>query len=88
MPDLLRDGIFGGKTTDPPRFSCQKHSRVQHGFGTICLTSLAAIESEQMFLLQVKVSDFGLSRALSAGKDYYQTDLRPNLRLPIAWLET
>ena len=33
----------------------------------------------------VKVSDFGLSRALGVGKDYYQTNFNANLRLPIAW---
>ena len=33
----------------------------------------------------VKVSDFGLSRALGVGKDYYQTNFNPNLKLPIAW---
>ena len=34
---------------------------------------------------QVKVSDFGLSRALGVGKDYYQTNFNVNLKLPIAW---
>ncbi|XP_077289254.1 activated Cdc42 kinase-like [Arctopsyche grandis] len=34
---------------------------------------------------KVKVSDFGLSRALGAGKDYYQTNFNVNLKLPIAW---
>ena len=38
------------------------------------------------FNLQVKVSDFGLSRALGVGKDYYQTNFNVNLKLPIAWL--
>lgn len=33
----------------------------------------------------VKVSDFGLSRALGVGKDYYQTNFNANLKLPIAW---
>jgi activated CDC42 kinase 1 len=33
----------------------------------------------------VKISDFGLSRALGVGKDYYQTDFEQGLRLPIAW---
>ena len=33
----------------------------------------------------VKVSDFGLSRALGVGKDYYQTNFSVNLKLPIAW---
>lgn len=33
----------------------------------------------------VKVSDFGLSRALGVGKDYYQTNFNVNLKLPIAW---
>ncbi len=33
----------------------------------------------------VKVSDFGLSRALGVGKDYYQTNFNLNLKLPIAW---
>ena len=34
---------------------------------------------------QVKISDFGLSRALGVGKDYYQTNFNVNLKLPIAW---
>lgn len=34
---------------------------------------------------RVKISDFGLSRALGAGKDYYQTNFNVNLKLPIAW---
>ena len=34
---------------------------------------------------EVKVSDFGLSRALGVGKDYYQTNFNVNLKLPIAW---
>lgn len=33
----------------------------------------------------VKISDFGLSRALSDEKDYYQTEFKPTLRLPLAW---
>lgn len=34
---------------------------------------------------KIKISDFGLSRALGVGKDYYQTNLNVNLKLPIAW---
>ncbi|KAH7979035.1 hypothetical protein HPB49_007885 [Dermacentor silvarum] len=34
---------------------------------------------------KVKISDFGLSRALLVGKDYYQTNFNVNLKLPIAW---
>ncbi|XP_076684160.1 activated Cdc42 kinase-like isoform X2 [Andrena cerasifolii] len=34
---------------------------------------------------KVKISDFGLSRALGVGKDYYQTNYNVNLKLPIAW---
>ncbi|CAB3225083.1 unnamed protein product [Arctia plantaginis] len=33
----------------------------------------------------VKISDFGLSRALGVGKDYYQTNYNVNLKLPVAW---
>ncbi|XP_023230389.1 tyrosine-protein kinase PR2-like [Centruroides sculpturatus] len=33
---------------------------------------------------KVKISDFGLSRALGVGKDYYQTNFNVNLKLPIA----
>lgn len=33
----------------------------------------------------MKISDFGLSRALGVGKDYYQTNFNVNLKLPIAW---
>jgi len=32
---------------------------------------------------KVKISDFGLSRALGQGKDYYQTNFNVNLKLPI-----
>ncbi|XP_064610478.1 ack-related non-receptor tyrosine kinase-like isoform X1 [Liolophura sinensis] len=34
---------------------------------------------------QVKISDFGLSRALGVGKDYYKTKFTSTLKLPIAW---
>ncbi|XP_054736937.1 activated Cdc42 kinase-like [Anastrepha obliqua] len=34
---------------------------------------------------KVKISDFGLSRALGVGKDYYKTNFNINLKLPIAW---
>ncbi|XP_063410583.1 activated Cdc42 kinase-like isoform X18 [Mytilus trossulus] len=34
---------------------------------------------------KVKISDFGLSRALGIGKDYYQSNFSLNLKLPIAW---
>jgi len=34
---------------------------------------------------KVKISDFGLSRALGRGKDYYQSNFSINLKLPIAW---
>lgn len=34
---------------------------------------------------KVKISDFGLSRALGVGKDYYQSNFNVNLKLPIAW---
>ena len=35
---------------------------------------------------KIKISDFGLSRALGVGKDYYQTNFNVNLKLPIAWV--
>ncbi len=38
-----------------------------------------------MLKIKVKISDFGLSRALGVGKDYYQTNFNVNLKLPIAW---
>ncbi|PAA91853.1 hypothetical protein BOX15_Mlig013929g1 [Macrostomum lignano] len=34
---------------------------------------------------RVKISDFGMSRALQLGKEYYQTNFNVNLKLPIAW---
>nr|XP_027203275.1 activated Cdc42 kinase-like [Dermatophagoides pteronyssinus] len=34
---------------------------------------------------KIKISDFGLSRALGVGKDYYQSNFNVNLKLPIAW---
>ncbi|ESN90509.1 hypothetical protein HELRODRAFT_70665 [Helobdella robusta] len=34
---------------------------------------------------QVKISDFGLSKALGVGSDYYQGHLNTGLKLPIAW---
>lgn len=34
---------------------------------------------------KVKISDFGLSRALGVGQEYYQTNISVNLKLPIAW---
>ncbi|CAD6199487.1 unnamed protein product [Caenorhabditis auriculariae] len=42
----------------------------------------------QQFLLpasHVKISDFGLSRSLGVGEDYYRSEFTPSLRLPIAW---
>ncbi|KRX25233.1 Tyrosine-protein kinase PR2 [Trichinella nelsoni] len=33
----------------------------------------------------VKVADFGLSRALGAGEEYYHSNVSVNLKLPIAW---
>jgi len=36
---------------------------------------------------EVKISDFGLSRSLGVGEDYYRSEFSPNLKLPIAWLE-
>uniref|UniRef100_A0A0K0FWS7 non-specific protein-tyrosine kinase n=1 Tax=Strongyloides venezuelensis TaxID=75913 RepID=A0A0K0FWS7_STRVS len=34
---------------------------------------------------KVKISDFGLSRCLGVGEDYYRSQLTPSLKLPIAW---
>ncbi|XP_013400873.1 tyrosine-protein kinase PR2 isoform X2 [Lingula anatina] len=34
---------------------------------------------------KVKISDFGMSRALGLSRDYYQTNFNVNLKLPIAW---
>ncbi|GMR50777.1 hypothetical protein PMAYCL1PPCAC_20972 [Pristionchus mayeri] len=34
---------------------------------------------------KVKISDFGLSRSLGIGEDYYRGEFSPTLRLPIAW---
>ncbi|GMS97610.1 hypothetical protein PENTCL1PPCAC_19785, partial [Pristionchus entomophagus] len=34
---------------------------------------------------KVKISDFGLSRSLGIGEDYYRGEFTPTLRLPIAW---
>ena len=36
-------------------------------------------------LLQVKIGDFGLSRALGLEKEYYQSKYRTDLKIPIAW---
>lgn len=33
----------------------------------------------------VKISDFGLSRSLGIGEDYYKSEFTPTLKLPIAW---
>lgn len=35
--------------------------------------------------IQVKISDFGLSRSLGHGEDYYRSEFSPTLKLPIAW---
>ncbi|KAK6016744.1 hypothetical protein OSTOST_17769, partial [Ostertagia ostertagi] len=34
---------------------------------------------------QVKISDFGLSRSLGVGEDYYRSEFSTSLKLPIAW---
>ncbi|CAI4231837.1 unnamed protein product [Auanema sp. JU1783] len=34
---------------------------------------------------KVKISDFGLSRSLGVGEDYYRSEFSPSLKLPIAW---
>uniref|UniRef100_A0A915EFG9 Protein kinase domain-containing protein n=1 Tax=Ditylenchus dipsaci TaxID=166011 RepID=A0A915EFG9_9BILA len=31
---------------------------------------------------KVKISDFGLSRSLGVGEDYYRTDFNPTMKLP------
>ncbi|KAK6046866.1 hypothetical protein COOONC_15627 [Cooperia oncophora] len=36
-------------------------------------------------LLAVKISDFGLSRSLGVGEDYYRSEFSTSLKLPIAW---
>ncbi|KAL3079024.1 hypothetical protein niasHS_014806 [Heterodera schachtii] len=34
---------------------------------------------------KVKISDFGLSRCLGHGEDYYRSEFTPSMKLPIAW---
>uniref|UniRef100_A0A1I8A4B2 non-specific protein-tyrosine kinase n=1 Tax=Steinernema glaseri TaxID=37863 RepID=A0A1I8A4B2_9BILA len=34
---------------------------------------------------KVKISDFGLSRSLGVGEDYYRSEFSPTLKLPISW---
>ncbi|KAH7724377.1 Protein ARK-1 a [Aphelenchoides avenae] len=34
---------------------------------------------------KVKISDFGLSRSLGVGEDYYRSEFVPSIKLPIAW---
>ncbi|CAJ0567176.1 unnamed protein product, partial [Mesorhabditis spiculigera] len=34
---------------------------------------------------KIKISDFGLSRSLGVGEDYYRSEFSPTLKLPIAW---
>uniref|UniRef100_A0A914DMA1 non-specific protein-tyrosine kinase n=1 Tax=Acrobeloides nanus TaxID=290746 RepID=A0A914DMA1_9BILA len=34
---------------------------------------------------KVKISDFGLSRSLGVGEDYYRSEFNPTMKLPIAW---
>ncbi|XGW26729.1 hypothetical protein V3C99_007373 [Haemonchus contortus] len=34
---------------------------------------------------KVKISDFGLSRSLGVGEDYYRSEFSTSLKLPIAW---
>lgn len=33
----------------------------------------------------MKISDFGLSRSLGMGENYYRSELTDNMKLPIAW---
>lgn len=35
--------------------------------------------------MQVKISDFGLSRSLGMGEDYYRSEFSETIKLPIAW---
>lgn len=53
-----------------------------------CFRDLAARNILVFSKNKVKISDFGLSRALGVGKDYYQTNFNVNLKLPIAWWVT
>ena len=50
-----------------------------------CFRDLAARNVLVFSKNKVKISDFGLSRSLGVGKDYYQTNFNVNLKLPIAW---
>uniref|UniRef100_A0A1I8B3W2 non-specific protein-tyrosine kinase n=1 Tax=Meloidogyne hapla TaxID=6305 RepID=A0A1I8B3W2_MELHA len=34
---------------------------------------------------KVKISDFGLSRSLGYGEEYYRSEFNPSMKLPIAW---
>ncbi|KAF7638275.1 hypothetical protein Mgra_00002249 [Meloidogyne graminicola] len=36
-------------------------------------------------LSKVKISDFGLSRSLGYGEEYYRSEFSPSMKLPIAW---
>lgn len=51
-----------------------------------CCRDLAARNILVFSKDRIKISDFGLSRALGVGKDYYQTNYNVNLKLPVAWL--
>lgn len=49
------------------------------------LTDSNNLRTDFLFFFKVKVSDFGLSRALGAGEDYYRGNFGVSLKLPIAW---
>ena len=45
----------------------------------------AALANLVFQFVKVKISDFGLSRSLGHGEDYYRSEFSPTMKLPIAW---
>ena len=82
--DDSSDELLGEEVSSASRSGVPKYSRVQQV--TRKRTRRECGRSTTDYSVQVKLSDFGLSRLCASETNYYKTSWKDSLRLPIAWM--
>uniref|UniRef100_A0A915BF35 non-specific protein-tyrosine kinase n=1 Tax=Parascaris univalens TaxID=6257 RepID=A0A915BF35_PARUN len=62
-----------------------QEAAIMHKMRHDCVVRLHGVVLDTKAVMLVKISDFGLSRSLGMGEDYYRSEFTDGLKLPIAW---
>uniref|UniRef100_A0A915LCK9 non-specific protein-tyrosine kinase n=1 Tax=Romanomermis culicivorax TaxID=13658 RepID=A0A915LCK9_ROMCU len=80
----LGGGEFGEVWQGVWKINSSEKAAIMHKIRHTSIVKFFGVVLEPKNIMLVKISDFGLSRALGAGEEYYRGDLSVSVRLPIA----